>query len=157
MKLTFAKFIMQTLLKITFFIHTLVEHKIFGNGPMIVHRRKSSVIGIRTKSTNCKKKKLAFNNLNFNLKYLPYEILPLSMCNLDTIQGFLWALGMKQQQNLVETITFFTTKIIRDLLKDCKNFIFKFIFLHNGILLIFSMKNIGLEYQLSLMKFFDSF
>ena len=34
------------------FIHTLVEHKISGNGPMIVHRRKSSVIGIIMKSTN---------------------------------------------------------------------------------------------------------
>ena len=56
MKLTFAKFIMPTLLKITFFIHTLVEHKISGNGPMIVHRRKSSVIGIRKKSSNCKER-----------------------------------------------------------------------------------------------------
>ena len=52
------------------FIHTLVEHKISGNGPMIVHRRKSSVIGIRIESTNCKKNELTFNNLNFNLKYL---------------------------------------------------------------------------------------
>ena len=89
MKLTFAKFIMQTLLKITFFIHTLVEHKISGNGPMIVHRRKSIVIGIRTKSTHCEKKyKLTFNNLNFNFKYL-MRFFHFWIQNLDTIQDFL--------------------------------------------------------------------
>ena len=56
MKLTFAKFIMQTLLKTMFLIHTLVEHTMSGKGPIIVHRRKSSVIGIRKKNSNCKKR-----------------------------------------------------------------------------------------------------
>ena len=62
MKLTFAKFIMQTLLKTMFLIHTLVEHTMSGKGPIIVHRRRSSVIGIRKKVATAKKEELTKKN-----------------------------------------------------------------------------------------------